>query len=602
MPRIPNLRRVFRLDVLAPRVERDVDDELAFHFAEQAAELEARGLAPDAARAEAARRFGDVHHYRRELRAIDRGHAAAHRRADLRDATMHDLRHALRGLRRNPGFALAVVLTLALGIGANATMFGLVDRLILRAPAHVVAPEDLRRVMMRYVYRGESGVNDVQSYPTLQDMRTGVPALAHVAGYGGATPSLGRGADARPVRATVVSGDYFALLGTRPELGRLLQPADDERGSAPAAVVSHGFWQRHFAGDPNVVGRVLQLDRVTYTVVGVAPPGFVGLEGRGAAEVWLPLVPRALASGDTTALREYGWQWLTIVGRLRPGASDAQAMAQATTVFRSPANPDADTTARAVVRSVLPRATLAKGADEVIPGDGTAQARVAVLLAGVSLLVLLIACANVANLLLARALQRRREIAVRLALGVSRGRLAAQLVTESLLLALAGGAAALLVVHWGGLLVRGLLLGDVAWEGSPVDARVLAFTAAATIATGLLAGLVPALQASRPSLTSALRGGAREGGGRRSRTRATLLVAQAVLSVVLLVGTGLFVRSLVRVGNERLGLDVNQVLVGTMRLRGLGYEPERVDATFREMAERVREVPGVRGAALSTAL
>ena len=601
MPSIPGLRRVFRLDAPLRRVDGDVDEELAFHFEAKIAELRLRGLSPEAARAEAERRFGDVRRYRAELRTIDHERAAAGRRTDLREALMDDLRHAVRGLRRNPGFALAVVLTFAIGIGANATMFGLVDRLVLRTPPHVAAPEALYRLGMRYAWRGDTIETDAASYPLLRDFREqqagrADAAFSTIAAYTGGELSLGRGADAVPVRALVVTGGFFRLTGTRPALGRLLQPSDDGFGvGEPAAVLGHGFWRRRFGGDRDVVGRTIQLDRGRYTIVGVAPEGFVGIAGRRAPEVFLPLVPVREAAGTTEALTEYGWQFLNIVGRLRPGATPEQAAAQLSAVYRAVgprSDGGVDSTAVGDLRSVLPRADVGESAD----------AKVALLLAGVSTLVLLIACANVANLLLARALRRRREIAVRLALGVSRGRLVAQLLTESVLLAALGGLAALLVVQAGGSLLRRLLFAEAAWEGSPVDGRVLAFTAAATLLTGLVAGLIPALQASRPSLTGALRLGAREGGGRQARTRAVLLVTQAALSVLLLVGTGLFVRSLQRVNAERLGMDVREVLVGTMRLRSLGYEPPRVDALFRDLEVRARSLPGVAQASVAASL
>ena len=592
--RIPGIRHRVRLDVLRPPVERDVDEELAFHFESAVADLERRGLSPAAARAEAERRFGDVRRYRGELRAIGHGRAADLRRANHLESLMDDLRHALRGLRRNPGFAAAVVLTLALGIGANATMFGLVDRLVLRAPAHVAEPEQLRTIGARVHFGTDTFVSTSTSYPLLRDLRAGVPGLTGVAAFRTAEMSLGRGAEAQPVRAGIVTGDFFDLLGTRPAVGRLLQPSDDARDAGePAVVLGHGFWERRFGGDPDVVGRTLRIDRGLYTIVGVAPQGFAGLR-RSVPDVWLPLVPVHVAAGNVEEIENRGWQMFTAVGRLRPDVAEAAATAQTTATLRAAARHErgGDSTAVAVLQSVLPRESLAENAD----------AKVALLLGAVSALVLLIACANVANLLLARALRRRREIAVRLALGVSRGRLVGQLLVESLLLAALGGLAALAVVYWGGTLLRGLLYADAAWEGSPVDGRVLLFTAAATLLTGVLAGLLPAVQASRPSLTSALRQGARDGGGRQSRTRAALLVTQAALSVVLLVGTGLFTRSLVAVGNERLGMDVGDVLVGSMNVRGLGYDAERTDALYRDLAERAGAVPGVASVGVAASL
>ncbi|HEY0972355.1 MAG TPA: ABC transporter permease [Gemmatimonadales bacterium] len=595
MALIPGIRRVFRLDRAVRRAEQDVDDEIAFHFAETVDRLVASGYSPERARAEAERRFGDVERYRAELGALGGAERRAARRAAWWEGVAQDLRQAARVLRRQPGFATAVALTFALGIGANATMFGLVDRLVLRPPAHVAAPEELREIGQWVTFGTDTFMTTGASYPTISDLRELVPELTHIAGHGEREMSLGRGAGARRVRAGIVTGDFFALLGTRPVIGRLLQPADDRRDAGdPAVVLGHGFWRRELGGDPDVIGRTLRIDRGVYTVVGVAPEGFTGLE-RAPADVWLPAVPVALSAGEPGLVDSYGWLHFTAVGRLRSGVAEQAATERATMALRAIARqPDAmgDSTTVAALRSVLPRDSISESAD----------AKVALLLGGVSLLVLLIACANVANLLLARALRRRREIAVRLALGVGRGRLVRQLVAESVLLAALGGVAALAVVYWGGTLLRALLWADAAWEGSPVDGRVLAFTAVATLVTGLLAGLLPALQASRPALSAALKLGARDGGGRQSRTRAALLVTQAALSVVLLVGTGLFTRSLVAVGNERLGYDVGNVLVGNMNLRGVGYDGARIEALHADIAERVRALPGVAGVAVAASL
>jgi len=352
-------------------------------------------------------------------------------------------------------------------------------------------------------------------------------------------------------------------------------------------VLSYDFWQRQFDGAESAIGSTLFLGDRLFTVVGITPRGFTGID-LVAPDVWIPL-----SAGGSLQPMGASWAstsiatWLRVFARVRPGVPFDRAAQDAMRIARATA-PDAFFTAKGwgfrldpIVRA---RAT-----------EQGASASVMTLLGLMSIVVLLIACANVANLFVARGLRRRREIAVRLALGISRSRLVAQLLTESLLLALAGGAVALLVAYWGGGIVRRLLLEDTAGGASPVDVRVLAFTAVVALLVGVLTGFLPALAASSQNLVSGLKQSTRD--GRRSPTRNMLLGTQAALCLVLLVGAGLFVRSLSRLGAMPLGVDIDRVLVGTMNLRAVGRPKTEADAIFERALERVRATPGIASAA-----
>ena len=596
MVTVPKWRRYLRF--WRPDPEGDVDDELRTHLELRIAELRRGGLAAADAERQALEEFGDVETTRRRLYEIGHRRARRHARFLWWDALRDDLRFTSRALRRRPGFVLAVVTTLALGIGANATMFGIVDRLLLRPPPHVAAPEMLRHVF-EHAPPSRGGASRVGGFSldVVRELTAALHGLADVGAiatrpspFGAGNMTLGVSEGARPVRGAVVTGSYLPLLGVRPLLGRVLLPADDTLpGAAPAAVIGHALWREEFGGSASVLGATIHVDGAAYTVAGVLPPDFRGVE-HVVPDVWLPLGPvmaAEVARPDAAGRR--GEPRLFVMARPAPGAPLALVRDRASAVL-------ADVAARAPAsarRTGPPTAELAPlrslAAERMRLGD----TRVSLLVAGVSVLLLLVACASVANLLLARALERSRELAVRLALGVSRRRLALQLLAESVLLALLGGLAALGVVQWGGALLQALLLGAVGVTERPVDVRVLAFTASVALLTGALVGLLPALQASRPSLTGALRRGVEEGGGRRAPTRVVLAGVQTALCVVLLLGTALFVRSLRQVEAIPLGFDAERVVAGMYDFESVGYERERVDAIFAQVTERAATTPGV---------
>jgi predicted permease len=487
---------------------------------------------------------------------------------------------------RAPALSLAVVLTLALGLGANLTMYGIVDRLLLTPPPHTERPGELRRLMVEQYqeWRGERSATDILSYPDFAQM-TASSRVADAAVWQEQRLTLGQGAAARQIDGAAVSGNYFALRGVRPALGRLLQPADDDVAAERAAVISHAMWQRDFGGASDVVGRTLALGgEAVYTIVGVAPRGMTSLR-LAAIDVWLPL--RKAVTQDV--LDSPNWHGFGAVVRLHEAAAAPATMEEMSLRLRrgraehiAAGRFDAD--ARALLTPLL----------EALGPTARPEARVARWLAGVSLVVLLVACVNVANLLLARMVRQRREIAVRLALGISRRRLIGQLLLEGTLLGLAGGAAALLIAHWVGSALGSILLPDVAWQELGWTPLLPVFAVAAAVTAGLAAAVVPALHAARPDLSDALRQGGVGGLTRgTARTRTALSLAQAALSVVLLVGAGLFVRSLDAVRDVDLGYRLDQLLyVETSFMPGTTTPEERL-AIRQEVLSRLRAHPAV---------
>jgi predicted permease len=573
------------------RLDAELRDELRFHQRQLERDARAEGLAGEEAYYHARRRLGN---------ATGLAESARERwSVPWLDHFQQDVRYAARGLWRSPGFALAAILTLALGIGANAMMVGIVDRLLLRPPAHVTAPEQVMSPVYLRTREGQTSTQEVLSYPLFTDIRES-GAFERVAAYSGLSLTMGHGADAQLLRAVRVSASYFATLGTRPALGRFFRPDEDGSPIAPnVAVVSHGFWQRALQGSPAAIGRSLELGGAPYEIIGVAPRGFTGLSSR-AVDIWIPLTAGVTPAEHAQWTQARNSFWLQVVGRLRDSVSRAQAATRATAGIRAGAERAGAWTPRYAALdpaigliSVLPREANA----------GNASVRVALLLGAVSLLVLLIACANVANLQLARGVARRREVAVRLALGVKRGRLLGQFLTESLLLSLAGGVAAIVVARLGTLVVRGVLFPNAAWaDEAPVDPRMLWYMIAAVVAAGFLAGIVPAIQSTRPELTGALKEGARSGRAHQSRTRLALLLMQTSLSVVLLIAAGLFARSLARIQSLPLGFEPDRVLFANLATEGLALDPAARFAFYDRLHEAARRLPDVETAALATSV
>jgi putative ABC transport system permease protein len=507
---------------------------------------------------------------------------------------LDDVRHAARSLARRPALLGVTTITLSIGIAANAVMFGVVDQLLLRAPAHVTDPDRVKRIYYRNMEGANENIGEVTTYPVLPALRAGAPGFSELAAYGHQRDySLGTGPGARNVAAQLVSGNFFRLLGVRPALGRTFVDDDDRVPDGQSvAIVSHGLWQE-LGGDATIVGRPLLLQGKTFTVVGVAPRGFSGVD-RQKIDVWVPI------SAFGSEVLGPGWHnttnnwWAQIIGRLRGGVAPAVAEQQATAAYRVLVREWKhrwrDSTSSVVLGSIIPTRA---------PTGISGESKVSLWLTGVSAIVLLIACANVANLLVARMMERRREMAVRMALGATRGRLVRLVAAEAALLALLASAVALLVAVGASRLVQQVLLPNVVWSESVLDGRVLAFTLAITVLCIILAGLAPAVQGMSTRVTEGLKASARQVAGGRGRLRFSLLLAQAALSVVLLIGAGLFVRSLRNVVARDVGIERERVFRVTMPLARFGFDSAQVEDIYRRGVERLRAMPGVASVAVA---
>ena len=597
--RVSGIRRLLNLPESRRRVQHDVDDEIRFHLESRIAELVARGTRPEIARDIASREFGDVAEARSEIARVDRRRLTRERRQAWWETLGQDVSYSARSLRSQPGFATVVVLVLALGIGANVTMFGVIDRLLLRAPGYVTDPQHVVSIATGRRADGRDRLQESQSYPNYRDMRSATSAFEQVAAYSLDDMAFGRGREAHELRGMRVSANYFAALGVHPAVGRFFLPEEDGNPTAPRVLVlGYGFWQRQFEGSRAAIGRTLEIGDDQYTIIGVAPQAFTGVTNE-AVDAWVPLTANVTADEYAGWLRSRQGYWLRVVARIRDGVTPEQASAIATAALRAGVIRDGESpreveaaTPTVYLTSVLPREARAN----------TTEAKVAVLLGAVSLLVLLITCANVANLQLARGIARQREVAVRIALGIDRARLVRQLVCETLLLALAAGAAAIVVTIWGGGVVRRVLVTADLSATTTVDLRLVAYTALAAVLAGIVSGLLPALQSSRPAVSDALRAGARAGGPVRSRTRSVLLVTQAALTVVFLVGAVLFVHSLRRIQSLPLGLEPDRVLVVRMRTSGMRMGESDIDALYTRLLDAARAVPGVESAGIAGGL
>ena len=594
MSRFEGIRRVFRLGIGGGDSDREVDRELEFHFEEAVRRLVAGGLSESEARAEAARRFGDERRYRRELRRLAKG-------SDRRARWLESLRsgasaagEAARRVVRGPSLAAAVVLVMGLGVGANAVMFGIVDRLFVSAPAHVDHPDELRRIMVTRPFRGEMVTDRSHPYPDYRDW-SALDPFSGVGAYSDRELPVGPAgaAERRPV--TLATASLFEVLGVQAALGRFYTSEEDRLGGERVAVLGWDYWRSRFGGRPSALGESLEVGDATYTIIGVAPRGFTGVD-LSPVDVWLPAHPAGMVEeGGTEWVDARGWYWLEAVARLRPGVEREQAEAAAVIAYRAGREGTSQAASQAEARVQLAPLLLARGP---LASD---EAKVVPWLMGVAAMVLLLTCANVANLLLARGMLRRRETAVRLALGVTRRRLVGTALLESLFLALLGGAAAVGVALWAGDAVRSFLLPGIDWTDA-AGWRLLAFAAGASLLAGVLAGIAPALGATRPEVTESLKSGGRGVAGERSRLRASLLVVQAAVSVVLLVGTGLFVLSLREAERLDLGFDPSAVLL--VRLDPVGGYPggEGMVSLYRGARAELEAVAGIEATALATSL
>ncbi|HEY6291545.1 MAG TPA: ABC transporter permease [Terriglobia bacterium] len=613
------------------RKQSDFTAEIEAHLELETERLKEQGLSEEEARRAARRAFGNV------TRAEERFYEAG--RWMWWDHLIQDLRFGLRLLAKNPGFATVAVLTLALGIGANTAIFSLIDAVMLKmlpvrdsqqltllnwaaqSVPGIMPASDIIHTAQGNMDQDKTGrmTSTSLSYPVFELLRARSDIFSSAFAFANVgRVNFGIGGEARLAEGELVSGDYFSGLGVVTVAGRAIGPADDKTGAAPVAMISYGYWETRFGRDRSAVGRSAVINNVPVTIIGVSPPEFFGLQPGRSIDVWLPLhtqpevEPNWTEKGRSNFIRDDDW-WVMVMGRLKPGVSEPQARAVLGAVFY-----ESVAAQREAARSAPRRESAAEpipSGPQGLPSLGLAPAskglsylrqefsKPLLILMGVVGLVLLIACANVANLLLSRAAARQREIAVRLAIGAGRSRIIRQLLTESVMLASLGGTLGLLLAYWAtGVLIAFMSSGrnPIAISVSP-NLRALALTALISIVTGILFGLAPAYRAARVDLTGALKDASSLLGRGRLRLGfgKALVVSQVAMSLLLLVGAGLFVRTLENLEEADLGFDRRNVLLFGVDATEGGYKDERLLSFYQELQQGLEGLAGVRSAASS---
>ncbi len=592
------MRRVFRIPFSRFRLVREVDDEILFHLQSRIDALVAEGVSPEEARASALKQFGDVRGVRGDMLVLDRERETAARRRRFIAEIRQDVAYGVRTLRRNAALAGLVIGGLALGIGANAAIYSLVDAVLVRTlpvrhPKALVVVGD-----PRYVDSRGHGTPDglMYSYPLYLDVRRNANAFDGLAAVGASDridAYFGESAtELEHPHGRLVSGNYFAVLGVRAAAGRTLDVSADEPSAAAEATISHEYWTRRFHQDPSVIGRRVRVDGIRVTISGVAQPGFSGEIVGERTDIWLPVALRDRLHPNNTWLADRRMMWLLLIGRAKNGLSLAQVRAATSPIvesaIRAAAKPDelSEIKDRGFTFAFAPGARGLSGVRDTFGNPLVA------LMLGVALL-LAIVCVNVANLLLARGVARRREMSLRLAIGANRARIVRQLLTESLLLARLSGAAALLVAWWGSH-----VLVAMASQGNPISVslgptpRVLVFTFGLSLGSVLFFGLTPALRASRVDLAATLRSTARSV-THGARFGTLLISAQVALSLVLLVGASILTRSLRRTESTPLGFDRDHLIVADLDVATPGYADARLASAVHALRDHVAAVPGV---------
>jgi predicted permease len=598
---------------LEPARESEIVEELSHHLEDRYAELLAGPATPDEAYRATLAELSDGEMLAHELRRVERAAPqepivpGASGRSNMIADLWQDLRYGARMLMKSKAFSLVTIISLALGIGANTALFSVMDAVLLKS-LPVKDPDQL--VLFRWVagnnfsisrsgsawQENGSTTGNILSFPAYQSLRDKTQTLQNVCAFAPLEQiNANVNGQAELAQGQIVTGNYFATLGVRPALGRLLEDSDDQAAAEPAVVISHRYWRRRFAADPNVIGKQIALNKTSFTIIGVTPPEFFGALNVGyLVDITVPMATGLFPHQWAQATKNPDFFWALVMGRLKPGVTRAQAEAEINalgsplllaTQRRTPAEVD------------KPRLTLDAGGQGIMGARREFSTPLRVLLY-VVLATLFIACLNIANLTLARSATRRKEMAVRQAAGASRGRLIRQMLTESVLLAVIGGACGVLFALWAKDFLVSFRpqpgeLSNLVFDAQ-INWRVLAFTAAVAILTGILFGLAPAWRASRVNLARDLKENSHQTTGGAARLSKGFLVAQIALSLTLLIGAGLFLRTLRNLELAPLGIAQENLLLFKVQPELNGYKDDDVGRLYAQISERVEALPGVR--------